>query len=272
MNSRAFTLSFVIAAVAMFMVYSYMDGKEKTYIEKYGNELPVVVAKVDINELELLDDSKVTITKFPKTFLAPGHIKDIKEVYNTIATVPILKGEQITIPRITYPGSGTGLSRQVSIGKRAFSISVSETAAVGKLIKPGDRVDILAVPDYSGGRKDLPKSKTILQDVLVLSTGLSITNSIPMVTVKSENDSLRKLKLNNFTNYNTVTLELDPFQVQKMVFLNWLGATVTLSLRNNDDKKVVRIQGTRLFDVLDEDAAEAKSYFMEQDALRKGAK
>lgn len=250
----------------MFMVYSYMEGKEKLYIQKYGNEIPVVVAKVDISELELLDDSKVTMTKVPQNFLAPGHIKDIKEIYNTIATVPILKGEQITRPRITYPGANTGLARQVSSGKRALSIGISEIEAVGKLIKPGDRIDLIAVIDYAGGRKDLPKAKTVLQDVLVLSTGLSITNAIPMVGIKSENDNIRKMKLNTFTNYNTVTLEVDSFQAQKIIFLSWLGSRAYLALRNNDDKKIVRIQGTRLYDVLGEDAAEAKAFFSAKDA------
>ena len=35
------------------------------------------------------------------------------------STYPIKKGEQITVPRVTYPGAQSGLSRQISIGKRA---------------------------------------------------------------------------------------------------------------------------------------------------------
>ena len=55
-----------------------------------------------------------------------------------------------------------------------------------------------------------------------------------------------------------------PFEVQKMVFLISAGNGIYLSLRNNDDKTVERIQATRLYDVLGEDAAEAKTYFAEQ--------
>jgi len=237
MNTRAFTLSLVIAGIAAFMVYSYMEGVKGTYIQKYGKETSVVVAKADIKELEILDETKVAVTKVPQNFLAPGAIKTIKAVLYTIATVPILKGEQITKPRITYPGARTGLARQVAVGKRAISISVDTTQSVSGLIKPGDRVDILSLVDYAGGRKDLQKVKTILQDVLVLSTGESISGAIPLVGLKTKN-TIRYKNLTTYTTYRTVTLELDPFQVQKMVFLIGGGARPYLSLRNNDDKKV----------------------------------
>lgn len=84
------------------------------------------------------------------------------------------------------------------------------------------------------------------------------------MNIKSDNNNNREMKLNSYTNYNTVTLELTPFEVQKMVFLVSSGNTINLSLRNNDDKTIERISATRLYDVLGEDAAEAKTYFAEQ--------
>ena len=59
MNKRAFTLSLVVAFVAAFMVYSYIEGVEANLIKKYGKLTTVVVAKKDIERWELLDDSKV---------------------------------------------------------------------------------------------------------------------------------------------------------------------------------------------------------------------
>ena len=199
----------------------------------------------------------------------PGHFKKIEELYNTIAAVPIKEGEQITKPRITYPGAQTGLARQISVGKRAFSVPVNDNKAVSKLIKPGDRVDVHVLIDYAGGKKERMKVKTVLQDVLVLATGLHITNSIPLVNKKSRN-RVREINLNTFTDFNSVTLELTPFEVQKMIFLDITGSGgVYLSLRNNDDKAIERISGTRLFDIMGDDAAEAKAYFAEQAAKEK---
>jgi len=263
MNSRAFTTSLLLAAVAVLMIYSYISSRETELQSEYGNQTPVVVAKEDIKELEIIDDRKVQLINVPSKFQMPGHYTRVEDLYNTIAAVPIKKGEQITAPRVTYPGAQSGLSRQISIGKRALSIQVTEGQSVSRLLKPGDRVDILALVDYAAGKKERLKVKTVLQDVLILSTGLYVTNSIPIVNLKNENES-RPMKLNSYTNYNTVTLELTPFEVQKMVFLISSGNGIYLSLRNNDDKTIERISATRLYDVLGEDAAEAKTYFAEQ--------
>lgn len=263
MNSRAFTTSLLLAGLAVAMIYSYIDSRETELQSDYGNQTPVVVAKEDIKELEIIDDRKVKLVNIPSKFQMPGHFKRVEDLYNTIAAVPIKKDEQITQPRVTYPGTSSGLSRQISIGKRALSIQVTEGQAVSRLLKPGDRIDILALVDYAAGKKERLKVKTVLQDVLILSTGLFVTNSVPIINLKTETDS-RQMKLNSYTNYNTITLELTPFEVQKMVFLISAGNGIYLSLRNNDDKSIERISATRLYDVLGEDAAEAKTYFAEQ--------
>ncbi len=265
MNTRAFTLALIIAGVAMFMVYTYIEDQKSGIIKRFGTESSVVVAKVDIKELELIDDSKVMVKSVPQSFLAPGHFKSIRELENTVATVPILKDEQITKPRVTYPGANTGLARQVSVGKRAIAVSVNEKIAVSKLLKPGDRVDVLAAIDYAAGNKAKQKIKTVLQDVLVLSTGLSMTNSIPLIGIKTPRE-IKAMNLSTYSQYNTVTLELDPFESQKLAFiLTFTGRDPYLVLRNNNDKKLVRIQGTGFYDILGSDAAAAKQYFQEQE-------
>lgn len=265
MNTRAFTLALVIAGFAMMMVWTYLDDQKSAMIQQYGVQSSVIVAKVDIQELDLIDDTKVEVKTVPANFLAPGHFKTVKELENTIATVPILKGEQITKPRVTYPGFKTGLARQVSVGKRAVAINITERDAVGRLIKPGDRVDVLAAIDISqGARKDLQKTRTFLQDVLVLSTGMSMTNSIPMYGVETPR-VIKTMNLNTYTSYNTITLELDPYDVQKLAFIQAYGSgNLSLSLRNNSDKEPVRLRATQIYDVLGDDANEAKVYFSEK--------
>lgn len=264
MNTRAFTLALIISAFSMFMVYTYIEDEKSVINQKYGTNTSVVVAKVDIQELELIDDSKVTIQSVPSSFVQPGAFRKIDELENTVATVPILKGEQISKPRVTYPGTGTGLSRQVSAGKRAFAMTITDDSAVSKLIKPGDRVDIVAAIDFSAGRKDMQKIMTILQNVYVLSTGMSITNNIPMFGMQTPRE-IKAMKLTTYTQYNTITLELDPYQVQKLTHvLSFSGRRPTLSLRNNNDNEIINIKPTRLFDILGEDAAEARTYFTDQ--------
>jgi pilus assembly protein CpaB len=261
----------------MFMVYTYIEDQKVQLISKFGTDVAVVVAKKDIGELELIDETKITLITVPQTFAQPGSFNSIKDLETTVATVPILKGEQVTKPRVTYPGAKTGLSRQVSVEKRAFAIQITERQAVSRLIKPGDRVDVISAIDYSSGRKDMQKTKTILQDVLVLSTGMSMTNSIPLYGQKID-EAVKVMNLSTYSNYNTVTLELDPYQVQKLVFLiAFTGQQPFLSLRNNNDKKIVPIRATDIFDVIgEEDRGEAKNFFAdkykEQQASQRGGR
>ncbi len=266
MNTRALTLALLIAGFAMVMVYTYLEDQQTAMTKTYGTLTAVVAARVDIQELELIDDSKVEIINVPNSFVAKGSFHSIQELENTIATVPIIKGEQITKPRVTYPGVSTGLSRQVAIGKRAVAITTTEKDAVGRLIKPGDRVDILAAIDISAGsRKDLQKIRTILQDVLVLSTGMNMTNSIPMTGVIQAEKIVRTMNLNTFVSYNTITLELAPYDVQKLSYIQSYGqGSLSLALRNSADKEISHLKPTQIFDVLDEENAQEKQYMADK--------
>ncbi len=265
MNSRAFTLSLVIAGIAIFMVQSYIDGRESDFKKRYGDQRQVVIASEEIQEMETIDSKKLKVVTVPGKYVMPNAYNKIEDLNFAIASTPIMPGEQITPPRVSFPNQKTGLARQVSQGKRAFSVAVSEDQAVGKLIKPGDRVDILAPINYGSGTIDRSKVKTVIQDVYVLATGKRITREIPLAGMQVDKE-IRGLKLNTFTNFNNVTLELSPYDVQKIIFLTQYSKGIYLSLRSNNDKNQERIGATSLFDVLGEDAEEARQYFEERKA------
>lgn len=248
----------------MFMVYTYIEDKVGELRTQYGRDTTVVIAQENIEELELIDDRKVTTITVPQRFALPGHFSSIEELENTVAAVPILQGEQITKPRVTYPGSRTGLSRQISHGMRALAINITESQAVSRLIKPGDRVDIVAGIDISSGRMDMQKTMTVMQDVLVLATGMNMTNAIPMIGIETPR-VIRTMNLNTYNQYNTVTLEVDPYDAQKLMFLNlFAGYQPTLVLRNSSDQERKMLRPSRIFDLLGEDANEARAFFQQQ--------
>ncbi|MCY4643007.1 MAG: Flp pilus assembly protein CpaB, partial [Bacteriovoracales bacterium] len=260
MNTKAFTLSLIVASIAVFMVYSYIEGEEAKLIKKYGKLTTVVVAKENISRWELLDDSKVHLKKIPDKLAHPKAFRKIEDVNNTISMVPILKDEMITPPRVEFPNVKTGLSRQVSPGKRAISIPADDNIAVGKLIKPGDRVDVIAKIDYAGGKKDKVMIRTVLQDVLVLSTGKNMTNSIPKYGVETPKE-IKVMNLDTYSNFNVVTLELSPDESQKLIYLMSESVKIFLTLRNNDDRKKAQVGETTLFDLLGDEAEKAKNFF-----------
>lgn len=253
MNNKAFTISFIVAILAVSMVYSYVDSTKESLMQQFGTEVPVVVAKKEIKELDVLDDTNLWIKPVPRNFVQPGAGKSLEEFKGGMAIAPISAGEQVTRTKVTYLGARTGLARQIAIGKRAVTIPVGDDAGVAKLIKPGDRVDVLANIDLQSGNKMAMQVKTLLQDVLVLATGKYVTNTVPGILESDpmRGDQKQKLRLSEYTNFSNVTLEVDPFQAQTLVFAKLaLGGQIYLVLRNNDDTMKESLQTTMAVDVL----------------------
>jgi pilus assembly protein CpaB len=260
MGNRAFTISFVVAILAVMMVYSYVESSEETYRMQYGVEKPVVVAKRDIRELDILDETNLLVRNVPASFVQPGASGNINDFKGGLAIAPIMKEEQITRTKITQLGARTGLARQVAMGKRAVTVPIGDESGVAKLLKPGDRVDVLANVDPSGsGNRLFLEIRTILQDVMVLATGRYVVNTVPgILEVDPMKPDLKaKVKLSEYTNYSNVTLEVDPFQAQTLVYavLN-LNGKVYLTLRNNDDNSKEELNKTMLKDLMGKDGAQ----------------
>ena len=268
MNNKALTLSLVMAVIAVFFVQSYVSSIEEEAKRKFGTEVLVLKAKRDIKEQETVNETLLELSLIPKRFLEPASIyfekreedkettKSVKALSGTVANVPIKKGEQITYNKITEPSIRTGLSPQIAPGRRGFSVPVNEVTGVGKLVKPGDRVDLIAVIDTGAG-KDKKIAKTILQDVVVLAVGKNVTNNIArVIDVDPFNGKQTARSLTEDTSFNNVTLEVDPAQAQMIALLVTGGDhTLALSLRNNDDTERQAMAGSTLPDVLGSDSA-----------------
>ena len=271
MNNKALTLSLVMAVIAVFFVQSYVTSIEEEAKKKFGTEVLVVVAKRDIKEMETINETAIEYQVKPKRFLEPAAIsvdkkeedkdtaKTLKNLAGTIAIVPIKKNEQLTYNKLTEPSMRTGLAPQIAPGRRAMAIPVSETSSVAKLIKPGDRVDLIAVIDMGGGKEN-KIAKTILQDIVVLSIGRYVTNNVARsVEMDPLGGKDRVRSLAEDFSYSSVTLEIEPIQAQTLALILANGdSALTLSLRNNDDTDRTSIATTGFQEVLGADYARAK--------------
>lgn len=201
---------------------------------------------------EIHADSVEIISK-PKQFVEPGRTSTKEEVVGFISSVNIRKGEQVTLNKIVSPGVKTGLSRQVGPGKRAISVPVSDENAVNRLIKPGDRIDLIATLDPPGSQRGSQVTKTLLQDVLVLAVGEWAATQAPRKIEKDDASGKDVvINLSIARNFNTITLEVDPAMAQQLAHLR-IAFTMTITLRNNDDSERVMVGGTTLVDILGAD-------------------
>ena len=271
MNNRALTLALVMAGIAVFFVQSYVSSIEEEAKKKFGTEILVIVARRDIKGMETLNETALELKLIPKKFLEPAAIslekkeqdkessKALKGLAGTVAIVPIRKGEQITYNKITEPNMRTGLAPQIAPGRRAIAVPVSEISGVSKLIKPGDRVDLIAVLDGGGGKEN-KIAKTVLQDVIILSIGRYVTNNVARIMEADGLGGKEKIRpLTQDFSYNSVTLEVEPSQAQALALVLANGDNaLTLSLRNNDDTERLIYPSTVMADILGADMGRIK--------------
>ncbi len=268
MNNRAITLSLIMAGLAVFFVQSYISSVDEEAKKRFGVEVLAVVAKQDIREMDTVSEMMLEYRLIPKKYLEPAVIsvekkeedketaKTLKGVAGMVAVVPIKKGEQVTLNKLTELNIRTGLAPQVTPGRRAISVPVNDITGISKLVKPGDRVDLVAVLDMGNGNRASKMAKTVLQDVVVLATGRAVSNNVArLVETDSYSGKERIRPLTEDFSFTTVTLEVEPLQAQYMALIMANGDNaITLSLRNNDDTERTQLSATLLMDIVGPDA------------------
>ena len=233
-------LSVGLAIFAVMLVYSYTQEKSEALTKRFGAKTTLVVSTRDINEMETLDESMLELVEVPMDFAQPGYVGNIEDATGLVALAPIQSGEQILDNKIIKPGPVTGLSLQVTPKSRALTIPIDEMRGVAKLIKPGDRVDILAALDVRSRGGNTRHVKTILQNVVILATGLNVVNELPRLHEQVGNsDFIKNIRSN--ADFSSITIEAEPDDIQKLVYiLSTSPGSLFLSLRHPNDSLVSR--------------------------------
>ena len=231
-------LSIGLAIFAVMLVYSYTQEKSQALTKRFGTKTTLVVSTRDINEMETLDESMLELTEVPMDFAQPGHVRNIEDAIGLVALAPIQSREQILDNKIIKPGPVTGLSLQVTPKSRAMTIPIDEMRGVAKLIKPGDRVDILAALDVRSRGGNTRHIKTILQNVVILATGLNVVNELPRLHEQvGSSDFIKNIRSN--VDFSSITIEAEPEDIQKLVYiLSTSPGSLFLALRHPNDSLI----------------------------------
>lgn len=174
MNRRLLTtlaIAFLIAAICGYMVYRMVGSHiAATRTEQTTR---VVAAATDIKLGTILTPANLTTVQITGP-LPQGAITDPKQAVGRGALTALYQGEPLINARLATPGSGGGLAPTIPTGMRAIAVRVDQVVGVAGFVTPGMRVDVLVtgVPPNSPGSDQL--SKTILQNIQVLSAGTDI--------------------------------------------------------------------------------------------------
>lgn len=251
-ETRTLWISIGVAMFAIFMLYSWSETQKTELAKKYGTTKRVIVAAADIAEMETIDESKLEIVDQPQDFIQPEAVTDVEGAVGQVAAVPIKKGEQLLQTKLLLPGPDTGLSMEVSPGKRAITLPIDDMRGVSKLLRPGDRIDIVAALDYGKGGDQRREVRTVLQDVVILATGLNVMNKIPRrFELDANGKTINRINLSATTNFTTITIEAKPEEVQQVVYmLATAPGSIFTTLRHPNDRLQAPVRTTVVEDIL----------------------
>ncbi len=238
-ESRNLWISIGAGVFATFMLYSYSQEKKAELLQATGDKVKVVVAAEDINEMDSIYDNVLKVVEKNREEAEPDSFSDIPSVVGGVAAIPIKKGQTITKNKVLEPGPETGMAIQVSPNKRAVTIPINDDRANARLIRPGDRVDIMAIIDSGKGAATKREVSIIMEDVVILATGVNVHNNLPRTIERDPSGkSLVQTTLTGDTKYTTLTIEANVQQAQDLVFLvSTNPSSLYFLLRNPHDRK-----------------------------------
>lgn len=161
-------LALAIATAASYLVYRIVQTR------MLANEAPVsnriVVAAKDLQTGVILHEVDLSYANWVGT-VPKGFSLSPKDLVGRGVVSPIYQGEPVAENRLAPPGAGGGLAATIPDGMRACAVKVNDVVGVAGFVVPGMRVDVLVSGNSPFSATSGPRTKTILQNVVVLSAG-----------------------------------------------------------------------------------------------------
>ncbi|MCK9582470.1 MAG: Flp pilus assembly protein CpaB [Endomicrobiales bacterium] len=228
----------------------YFVGIEKKYSTS-AQKVSVLCANKYIDQDVILDGSMFEEALVPKDYIQPRALGSVKELYSSdgrklfMSVVPIEKGEQLILTKLYTVGLETGLSSIIPTGKRAVTLYPNEEGLADR-IKPGNRIDIIAVFDFEDKAGKLQQAAaTVLQNILVLSVdkaylGGAQKNQSEQGVISQENSPVR----------SAVCVSVLP-QEAELLALCCEKSIVRFSLRPVCEETLVQTCGAKVQDIIE---------------------
>jgi pilus assembly protein CpaB len=220
------SLVFALVVSSIFYQMTSRAGAPKTQEITDLKDVVIAARPLSIGLTVKATDLKVVkmpASHFPKgAFSKPEDVIDRPVVSNVLAEEPLLEG------RLAQRGSGVGLAPVIPVGMRAVTVRVNDVVGVAGFVLPGMRVDILitGAPPGSGPNR---MTKTVLQNIMVLSAGQTIQTDAAGKPVNAPN----------------VTLLVSPPQAELLTLAGNEGH-IQLVLRNGADQGIESTKGQNL--------------------------
>jgi pilus assembly protein CpaB len=279
-NRRAIIVSLIALLISVLLISAYVQVKRQSLTSEFGEEVSVVVATKPIPEYGIIREDMVEVVDVFKNYRQPQAAVSISDVVGKASYVSIYSGEQVVLTKLIAQDGKPVLDRQLQKDSRAVTLPIAQRNGVGKLIRPGNRVDVLASINFEDAStaEVVFEIKTVLQNVLVLATGKNIQNDVPSnvnpdlleivgakFAAEKRKDFVggteRLITSRPTDDYSSITLQLSPADAEKIMLVSskFGDGRIYFTLRNSADQQAYQVATVLLDDVLGPDSDYGRS-------------
>ncbi len=157
--------------LAVFVVLSGIAG---LFYYAHTRQATALVASHDLTVGTRIQDSDVALRQVNPGSVGGNVLRSADQAIGQIVSFPILEGQFVDAREVAPTKNATLLGSGLDIppGYRIIGIPIAPAAAVGGVLKPGDRVDVMAIPNpsrpISPGDQSAPAPAMIGKNVLVI--------------------------------------------------------------------------------------------------------
>jgi len=216
----------------------------------------IAVVNQDVPAYTVLDASNVGTMEVDASTAVSGTVGSPNLLYGKTVLMPMTQGQPVLANQLTTAGFSNVLEK----GKRAFTLAVPERNTFGDSVTENDSVDVLWTHKYQviqlipgpDGKpvehdKDLPTTKTLLQDIKVLRVislrpavppagGASNTGQINATTAPKGTGAVADAYGPEAPVQEVLILAVTDQQAEVLKFANE-GGTIDLALRSSAPQK-----------------------------------
>lgn len=216
-NQKTLILAIILGLVTSGVVFLQVTKKSQAGTDK--GLVDVVVATIDINPRQIINEEMIEIKKMPAQFTHPLAYSEAKELLGKVAKEKILAGEAILENRILKNKDSSRLSAMIPPGKRAVTVAVNAVSGVAGMLHPGDFVDLLATFDANTAGEDL--TTLFLQNIEILAVAQE---------TESKGGSKESDKAKGGKQDTTITFLVTPWEAEQLTLAGEKGV-IRLALR-----------------------------------------
>jgi pilus assembly protein CpaB len=224
MRTPLFIFGVALALVAFLVMFAF--GVVFVGRQQVSGQVPVVVAKSQIDARTPITPDMLTVTSLPANAVPQGTFLHISEVTGMAAVVQIVKGQPISANLVvsnpdSIPTGITTVFLPIPKGYVALTLPTSEQQGVAGFVAQGDYIDVIAA--VNTGQISPSRPRTVVQTVFT---------NLYVLRVGAQSLAQRQGQVQGVA--SSITVVMTPCDAE---YMNWLllNATLRYTLISNTD-------------------------------------